>query len=66
MQIELVEKNQALVRFSTGELLILNNALNEVCHGLNIVEFQTRLGTELGKIRELLSQIGKLIDTMEK
>jgi hypothetical protein len=65
MKIQHIEANKALVRLSNDELLILNNALNEVCHGLDLVEFSTRMGAELEDVQELLSQIGKVIDTME-
>ena len=66
MKIQHIEANRALVRLSNDELLILNNALNEVCHGLDLVEFSTRIGAELEDVQELLSQIGKVIDTMER
>jgi hypothetical protein len=66
MKIQHVEANEALVRLSNDELLILNNALNEVCHGLDLVEFSTRMGAELEDVHELLNQIGKVINTMEQ
>ena len=65
MKAELVEANEALLRLNSDELRILNNALNEVCHGLDIVEFSTRMGAELKEVRELLRQIRELIDEMK-
>ena len=54
------------VRLTTDELRLLNNALNEVCNGVNFCdsEFATRLGVERNIARGLLDQIGTLLDTM--
>lgn len=49
------------VRLSADELVMLNNALNEVCNGVddlaNDGEFQTRLGFERDEVRRLLEEI---------
>lgn len=66
MKMQSIEANEALVRLSNDELMILNNALNEVCHGLDLIEFSTRMGAELEDVQELLSQIGKVIDAIEQ
>jgi hypothetical protein len=62
---ELVEASEALLRLNSDELRILNNALNGVCHGLDIGEFSTRMGSEPKEVRELLKQIRGLIDEMK-
>jgi hypothetical protein len=51
------------VRLSNDELIMLNNALNEVCNGVHIAdtEFQTRLGSDRGALRALLAQISEMI-----
>jgi len=36
--------DEATVRLSLAELCIVSNALNEVCHGLDIDGFSTRMG----------------------
>lgn len=64
MKVERVEAKEAIIRFSPDELLLLNNALNEVCNGLDIDEFSTRMGAELEDVEKLLQQIGEAIDTM--
>jgi len=44
------------------QMLILNNALNEVCNGIEVVEFETRLGASFGNVESMLGQIGSAID----
>lgn len=62
MKIERVEIDEVLIRFSNDELLILNNALNEVCNALDLAEFSTRMGSELADVDKLLRQIGEAIN----
>jgi hypothetical protein len=62
MKIERIELDSTLIRLSKEELLILNNALNEVCNALDRAEFSTRMGAELEDVEELLCQIGAMID----
>jgi hypothetical protein len=47
---------------SRDELILLNNALNEVCNGLEVPEFSTRIGAPLAEVEALLDAIGDLID----
>lgn len=65
MQIEQVEKETATIHLSKEELVIINNALNEVCNGLELKEFSTRMGETRKNVEELLFQIGKIIDAMK-
>ena len=54
----------AAVRVRWDELLLLNNALNEVCHGVGFDdgEFQTRLGLERTDAQDLLGQLSLLLN----
>lgn len=65
MQIQQVEKERTTIRLSKEELVILNNALNEVCNGLDLNEFSARMGSQRENVVELLSQFGKVINAME-
>jgi len=49
--------------FTHDELVIINNALNEVCHGLSFDddEFQTRMGYSRAIAQNLLKKIAKAI-----
>jgi len=66
MKIEEVLKDGIVVQLSEDELVILNNALNEVCHGIEISEFSTRIGASRQKASALLQQIGKLLTSVER
>jgi hypothetical protein len=54
------------VLVSKDELLILNNALNEVCNGVAIEdwEFSTRLGVGRSDARRLLAELGDVIESL--
>lgn len=49
--------------FTHEELVLINNALNEVCHGVsfNDDEFQTRIGYPRDKAQNLLKKIAKAL-----
>ena len=48
--------------FTHEELVVINNALNEVCNGIALGddEFQTRIGYPRAKALELLKKVSKL------
>jgi hypothetical protein len=49
------------VELTKDELGIINNALNEVCNGIDLKgEFDTRMGCTVAKARELLAKIHAL------
>jgi hypothetical protein len=55
---------RATVELTTNELRVLNNALNEVCHGPDAIEeweFQTRMGVERHEAQSLLENIRHLL-----
>ena len=47
----------ATIELSLSELVILVNALNEVCNGLDIAEFATRIGAERRAAEQLLGEL---------
>ena len=57
---EVLAKHYTLVdiRLHEDELILINNALNEVCNGVDIAdfEFDTRIGTSREKALALLDQ----------
>jgi hypothetical protein len=50
--------------FTREELVVINNALNEVCHALNFSEdeFQTRLGYSRSMAQALLKKIARALE----
>jgi hypothetical protein len=49
--------------FTHDELVVINNALNEVCNGLSFDddEFKTRIGYSRAMAQTLLKKIGKVL-----
>jgi len=52
------------VSLSRDELLVLNAALNEICNGVDIFEFETRIGAGREFVTSLLQEIGSAIDSI--
>jgi hypothetical protein len=50
------------ISISRDELLIINNALNEVCNGIEVPEFETRIGATMEMANALLQSFGKLMN----
>lgn len=64
MDVISVAGKQAQLTLGENELLILNSALNEICNGISVPEFKTRIGASKEEICTLLSQIGCILDNM--
>jgi hypothetical protein len=65
MQTIQVRRDSAVVLLTATELMILNNALNEVCNGIEVPEFATRVGVDISEARYLLDEVCKLLDHPE-
>ena len=63
MEIEHRTKDRANVTLTRDEVLLLNNALNEVCNGIAMTddEFHTRLGVDRKHARALLKRLSQLL-----
>lgn len=57
-------KFDAELKITEKELLILNSALNEICNGIDVAEFETRIGSDKKEVAALLSKIGSILDKM--
>jgi hypothetical protein len=51
--------------FTRDELVVINNALNEVCNGvpLDDDEFQTRIGYPRDRARDVLKKVAKALSS---
>lgn len=67
MKLKSIEKNHKIVIEidNRDDLIILSNALNEVCHGIDLVEFSTRLGAEVEEVKQLLLEITNIVDVID-
>mgnify|MGYP001804830874 CR=1 FL=1 len=55
-----------LEQLSIEDLMIINNALNEVCNGMDLgTEFQTRMGVEVEEARALLQRVSSIYRAKE-
>lgn len=64
MQIIKIAGEQADIRFSFDELITLNNALNEVCNGIEVTDFETKIGVPREAAKLLLKSVNKLASEM--
>lgn len=65
MEIIKVTGEKSQIGMSHDELLIVNAALNEICNGIAVFEFETRIGADRDRVAELLKQVGLLLDRMD-
>lgn len=56
----------AEIELRHDELLVLNAALNEVCNGTDVFEFETRIGASRALVERLMKQIQSVLDQIEK
>jgi hypothetical protein len=54
------------LHLTPAELRIVNNALNEVCHGIDVPEFATRMGATRSEVQALLYRIHAMLPPLEK
>lgn len=64
MELTEVTSTAVTARLSAGELLIMANALNEVCNALEVPEFATRIGAERPQVLRLLNEVGAAYDKL--
>jgi hypothetical protein len=57
VQLQEITEAGAQVKLSSEELTIIGNALNEVCNGLDVSEFATRIGVDRNEAMRLLKTI---------
>lgn len=65
MELVKLEGRGAVVTLNESELLVLNAALNEVCNGINVQEFDTRIGSSKESVANLLGNISRVLDQIE-
>jgi len=62
MKVVNVSGGQASLACSVDELHILHQALNEVCNGIEVFEFETRIGADRTTVAALMEGIGAAIE----
>jgi hypothetical protein len=62
MRIERTRSGGFVLHASQAELLLINNALNEVCHALPLDHFETRVGVPLAEAESLLRLVNATLN----
>jgi len=57
-----VDEKKTELSLDNNELLILYSALNEVCNGISVPEFETRIGASKEIAFTLLNDLGRTLD----
>ncbi|MBU9814178.1 hypothetical protein J1781_04780 [Rahnella sp. C60] len=57
-----VDEKKTELSLDNNELLILYSALNEVCNGISVPEFETRIGASKETAFTLLNDLGRILD----
>jgi hypothetical protein len=50
------------IAFTRSEAQIIHQALNEVCNGLSLPEFETRMGANREEVQNLLVRLTEVLD----
>lgn len=53
------------VGLSRDEIVVLHAALNEICNGIEVFEFETRIGVNIEFATNLLQALGSVLDGMD-
>ena len=64
MNIVKIAAEQSQTVMTHEELFIITAALNEICNGIDIFEFETRIGSERERVALLLKEMVSLLDKM--
>lgn len=57
-----VDEKKTELSLDNNELLIHYSALNEVCNGISVPEFETRIGASKETAFTLLNDLGRILD----
>lgn len=66
MQLLKNDFTSADIRLSIDELLTIHQSLNEVCNGIDLFEFQTRMGVSREEVLHLMKVISQIIKKTEE
>jgi hypothetical protein len=66
MQLKGFDADHVSFLLSRHELATMHQALNEVCHGLRVVDFEAKMGSEKSETWPILKNIGRIYKEMKK
>ncbi|MEH2701848.1 MULTISPECIES: hypothetical protein [Rhizobium] len=56
-------EGELMISTNLEELHILHAALNEICHGIEIFEFETRIGASLEEVKGVMRSLDEILDS---
>ena len=59
------DKTSVVLKLTEQELLVISNALNEICYGVKIVGFQSRIGRDKEFVKTVHNYILEALDKTE-
>ncbi len=65
MRIERTKAGGFVLHASQDELLLINNALNEICHALPLDHFETRVGVPHAEAQSVLRLVNATLNKYE-
>lgn len=60
------DATSAEVRLSIDDLITIHQSMNEVCNGIDLFEFQTRIGVSREEVSNLMRIINQIIEKIEQ
>jgi len=66
MQLIQIINNKVTLELSKDELILLANALNEICNGLELWEFDTRIGMSMDDAKLALKSLSAVMNQVEQ
>jgi len=66
MELKELDAHEVSLIVSHHELGTMGNALNEVCNGIAVEDFETKMGAELSRVHDLLEDIIQIYHQMKQ
>jgi len=60
-----INQKKITLQLSQNELGVICNALNEICHGIEVWEFDTRMGIKVEGARAILTNLINIYKTAD-
>ncbi len=66
MYVQKINKGQVIIDLTEDELGLLGNCLNEICHGIKVLDFESKIGIEKQTAQLMLKDISKIYKIMDQ
>lgn len=66
MQVIKIDKEKTVLEISTNDLICLCNTLNEVCNGIEVLEFEKQMGITIEEAESMLDSLDSIYKKAER